>query len=188
MSKQGIWSLIHWTPLAAVVAAIALIMVACGGGNGDATPQPQDAQVTVEEVINTVETDRRRDTDATEAELRAAQIGQGLVTGDRVKTFSDSEARIDIAILDHLRIARTKPNTQWRLGQFSVDENTVIELDQGKIFVFDDGFRKGRPTIDVVTPAGPHPLEAPGSALGILQKREKPRCNASGVCASSQPN
>ena len=148
------WSLIHWTPLAALVAAIALIMVACGGGNGDPTLQPQNAQVTVEEVINTVETDRRRDTDATEADFRAAQIGQGLITGDGVKTFSDSEARIDIAIVDHLRIARTKPNTLWRLGQFSVDENTVIELDQGKIFVFDDGFPEGRPTIDVVTPAG----------------------------------
>ena len=57
-------------------------------------------------------------------------------------------------MLGHFRIARTKPNTIWRLGQFAVDRDTVIELDQGKIFVFDEGFREDRPTVDVVTPAG----------------------------------
>ena len=165
------WSLIHVTPPALLVVTTTFLMVACGGGSGDITPEPQNAQVTVEEVINTVETDRRRDTDDPEAEFQSAQLGQGLIPGDGVKTFGDSEARVDIAILDHLRIARTKPNTPWRLGQFAVDENTIIELDQGKIMVIDEGFRADRPTLEVATPAGS--AAARGTWISVEYDREK---------------
>ena len=99
-----------------------------------------------------METNRPRGSDT--GEFLNARVGQDLLTGDGVKTLRDSEARVDIVVLGHFRIARTKPNTIWRLGQFAVDRDTVIELDQGKIFVFDEGFREDRPTVDVVTPAG----------------------------------
>ena len=140
------------TLMALSIMAIAILMGACGGGNGETGPQPEDARVTVEEIVNQVETNRPRGSDT--GEFLNARVGQDLLTGDGVKTLRDSEARVDIVVLGHFRIARTKPNTVWRLGQFAVDRDTVIELDQGKIFVFDEGFREDRPTVDVVTPAG----------------------------------
>ena len=140
------------TLMALSIMAIAILMGACGGGNGETGPQPEDARVTVEEIVNQVETNRPRGSDT--GEFLNARVGQDLLTGDGVKTLRDSEARVDIVVLGHFRIARTKPNTVWRLGQFAVDRDTVIELDQGKIFVFDEGFREDHPTVDVVTPAG----------------------------------
>ena len=71
----------------------------------------------------------------------SAQIGQHLLPGDVVKTFLESEARVDIWVREFLRITRTTPDTIWRLGQFSLDQDTIIELDHGKIFLFDDGFQ-----------------------------------------------
>ena len=149
------------TLMALSIMAIAILMGACGGGNGETGPQPEDARVTVEEIVNQVETNRPRGSDT--GEFLNARVGQDLLTGDGVKTLRDSEARVDIVVLGHFRIARTKPNTVWRLGQFAVDRDTVIELDQGKIFVFDEGFREDRPTVDVVTPAGT------ASARGICE-------------------
>ena len=43
-----------------------------------------------------------------------------LLPGDDVKTFVESEARVDIRIQEFLRITRTTPDTIWRLGQFGV--------------------------------------------------------------------
>ena len=83
-----------------------------------------------------------------------AVVGQELLPGDGLMTYADSEARVDITIADYTRVSRTKPNTVWRLGQFSLQEETIIELDQGRIFLFDDvADPTGRP-FKVVTPAG----------------------------------
>ena len=135
-----------------VVAAAAVMVSACGGG--DETPVPEEARVTVEEVVNQVETDRPRGSDAGPGVFQDAQVGQNLLPGDGVKTFQDGEARVDIVIRASARIARTTPNTVWRLGQFAVDQDTIIELDQGKIFTFDAGVQEGHRPLQIKTPAG----------------------------------
>ena len=134
---------------AALVATVVAIAVVFAGGS-----PPVPAQISVKQVINTVETDRPRGLGPVTEIFLPAVVGQELLPGDGLKTFANSEARVDISIGDYTRISRTKPNTVWRLGQFSLQEGTVIELDQGKIFLFDDvSDPTGRP-FKVVTPAG----------------------------------
>ena len=43
-----------------------------------------------------------------------------MLPGDGVKTFVESEARVDIRVQEFLRITRATPDTIWRLGQFGV--------------------------------------------------------------------
>ena len=71
------------------ITAIAVLMSACGGG--EATPVPESARVTMEEVINQVETDRPRGPETGPGIFAEALIGQDLIVGDAVKTFVDSE-------------------------------------------------------------------------------------------------
>ena len=142
--------------LAVVMAA--MTAAACVGSS--ATPVPQkyritpEARVIMEEVFNIVETDRPRGSIAVAGAFKDAKVGQDLIPGDAVKTFRDSEARVDIVIRDSARFARTTPDTIWRLGQFAVDQDTVMELDQGKIFTFDSGRQEDHRPLHIETPAG----------------------------------
>ena len=61
-----------------------------------------------------------------------------MFPGDGLQTFDGSQATVDISVGEFVRVSRTKPVTVWRLGQFSVDDETIIELDQGTIFLFYD--------------------------------------------------
>ena len=130
-----------------VLAVAAVFLIRAGRG-----AETQQASIHVEEIINQVETARPREAETTE--FLPAQAGQTLLPGDGVKTSSGSEARVDIVIQKFLRIVRTTPNTVWRLGQFALEHDTVIELDQGKSFILDNGLGAGFPPVPIVTPAG----------------------------------
>ncbi|MCI0859617.1 MAG: hypothetical protein J4N81_12865, partial [Chloroflexi bacterium] len=151
MSSRRRWT-IFGTIFVVAIVAIAAVVVFLLLDNG--TPSPANARVSVQEIINKVETDRRRETAAPISNFLPAQVGQDLMPGDGVKTFPDSEARVDILVNEFLRITRTTPNTVWRLGQFALDQTTIIELEQGKMFLLDEGFAAGENPVKVVTPAG----------------------------------
>ena len=137
----------------AAVAALAAGIVAVAAVFLGGSP-PAAAQISIKELINKVETDRPRGLRPMAETYLSAAVGQELLPGDGLKTYANSEARVDITISDYTRVSRTKPNTVWRLGQFSLQEETIIELDQGKIFLFDNvADPTGRP-FKVVTPAG----------------------------------
>ena len=136
--------------IAAVVVALVLVIL-LGGDDGTAAAP---TMITLEEITNRVETERPREVSAPAAVFAAAQVGQNLVPGDGVKTFVESEARVDIRVQDFLRIIRTTPDTVWRLGQFGVNQDTIIELDDGKIFLMDDGVESDSRPLRIVTPAG----------------------------------
>ena len=134
--------------IAAAIVAVVLVILLGGSDSPVAAP----TIITVEEITNRVETERPREASA--AVFAPAQIGQNLVPGDGVKTFVESEARVDIRVQDFLRIIRTTPDTVWRLGQFGVNQDTIIELDDGKIFILDDGVESDSRPLRIVTPAG----------------------------------
>ncbi|MCH7678294.1 malate dehydrogenase, partial [candidate division KSB1 bacterium] len=94
--------------------------------------------VSVKEVTNRVEVSRSQGEGSSSARFVPATVGKDLRPGDGVKTYPNSEARVDITIGDFTRINRTAPNTMWRLGEFAVLGRTIIELQQGKIFLFDN--------------------------------------------------
>ncbi len=129
------------------VAAVAVVMF-----TGSSAEIP--AAVTVQEVVNRVEADRPRDSAPDSINFLPAAIGQDLLAGDAIKTYEGSEARVDIVVGDFIRVTRTKPNTLWRLGQFVLDEDTIIEIEQGRVFLFDDGDDPDPRPIKVITPAG----------------------------------
>ncbi len=83
-----------------------------------------------------------------------ATVGQKLIAGDGVKTHSQSEARIDISFNTASRITRTTPNTIWRLGNFGVGDDTIIELAEGKIFLLENTADGEERPIKIITPAG----------------------------------
>ena len=138
----------------AIVAAVVAVLVLVVFGDGDGAPKPEPARITVEEVVNRVETERPREPGIDQAEFLLAEVGQELSPGDGIKTFRESEARVDIVIRALTRITWSTPNTIWRLGQFAVEDGTIIELAQGKIFLLDEGAREGLRPVKVVTPAG----------------------------------
>ena len=135
------------TILCFCIIAVMPIAAACG----DDPPAPEPAHITVEEIINQVETLRPI---AAGPDFSPAQVGEQLSPGDAVRTLQDSEARVDIVVREYRRVSWTTANTIWRLGQFAVDQDTIIQLDQGTLFVFDEGFQEDRPGFEVVTPAG----------------------------------
>ena len=140
--------------LGIVAAAVVLIVIFVLLSSGDDDLRVEDVQITVAQITNQVETDRRSSPDVVTGDFVPAQVGQNLSPGDEVKTFADSEARVDMVIRDFTLITRTAPNTSWRLGQFNSRGGTVIELNQGKIFIIEKGVDDGVPLVEVVTPAG----------------------------------
>ena len=135
--------------VAAITAVGVAVVIVRGGGPESARPG-----ITLEEVINRVDTDRPREAGLESPNFIAAQVGQELVPGDGVLTFPNSQARIDITLQELLRVVRTTPDTLWRLGQFQENQDAIIELDQGKIFLLDSGADGSSLPIQVVTPAG----------------------------------
>ena len=111
------------------------------------------ADITVEEIINQVETERRRPPSLA-GSFTPALVGEKLIAGDGVKTHPQSEARIDITFSNTSRITRTTPNTIWRLGNFGVTDDTIIELEMGKIFLLENTSIGEAQPIKIVTPAG----------------------------------
>jgi len=109
----------------ALVAAVILVVVLAGGSPTVA------AEITVANVINRVETDQSRGAGPVAEHFLPAVVGQLLLPGDGVRTFMDSEARVDIRFHDYTKVSRTKPNTLWRLGQFALEYETIIELSGG---------------------------------------------------------
>ena len=144
-------SKLQFTFAGLLIAALALIASACGGGddlNGSKT------QITVEQIINDVETDRPRGSGSRGSDFQAAALGQDLIPGDSLKTFRDSEARVDVMVGGRVRIMRSKPGTIWRLGRFSIGQGAIVELEEGKLFIIDEGFGEDLPDFEVVSPVG----------------------------------
>lgn len=152
MSNRLRWTLagIGFAVITAAVVAVVLVLVL----SGDSELIPADAEITIEEIINLVETERPRGADNVSPGFLPSVVGQNLIPGDVVKTQQNSEARVDLVILEFRRVTRTTPNTLWRLGQFALDQGAIVELEQGKIFLLDGGFREGRRPVRIVTPAG----------------------------------
>ena len=71
--------LLRWTITALGIALTAVLVSACGGG--DETPVPEEARVTMQEVVNQVETDRPRGSGAVPGVYQGAQVGQALLPG-----------------------------------------------------------------------------------------------------------
>jgi len=141
-------------PLGIPIIIIATVLAAYFGGPGD-NLRAESAQISVIEIVNQVEVQRPGNSGLLEAAFGPAYVGQELWPGDLVITNKSSEARVDITIREFTRITRTMPNTVWRLGSFAEDKGAVIELDQGTIFLFDNGDgRQQNWHINVVTPAG----------------------------------
>ena len=135
--------------VAAIIGVMVVIQILRGSG-----PDPAKPSITVEEIINRVDTDRPRQGGVKSPNFIAAQVGQELTPGDRLVTFRNSQARVDITVREFLRVVRTTPNTLWRLGQFGLDQNTIIELDHGKLFLLDEGVQSENRPLRIVTPAG----------------------------------
>ena len=139
---------------ALVVAAVAIVAMLNFGSSATLPAQAGIVEITVKYVVNQVEVDQHRDDATATANFLPVTLGQELSPGDGLKTFEASEARFDISVGEFVRVSRTKPNTVWRLGQFSVDDETIIELDQGTIFLFDDNDGPSPKPLKVITPAG----------------------------------
>ena len=152
MSIRRRWILIGVGAGIAVPVIVAIVSLFVLGGNAE--PESRPSLITVEEIINQVETSRPRVAGENIAEFLPAEIGQDLLPGDGVKTFLESETRIDIRLRGLIRIIRTTPNTIWRLGRFALAQNTIIELDRGKIFLLDESQQSDGSWIKIVTPAG----------------------------------
>ena len=146
----------HWAAsiiavLGSVVGVAVVVLVFDGRPGGR---EAQEAYITVEEVINRVETARSSEAGGDISRFLPARVGQNLSPGDGIMTFRDSQSRVDIRIQEFLRIVRTTPNSVWRLGQFALDQDVIIELDQGKIFLLDEGDQADSRPVKVVTPVG----------------------------------
>ena len=112
-----------------------------------------EATVIVQEIVNLVEVNVFNFENGNLAFVDL-QLGQFLQTGNLIKTHENSSARVDISIDQFTRISRTIPETIWRLGRFAVDGEAVIELHEGKIFVFDEGDGQEHWPLHIETPAG----------------------------------
>ena len=133
--------------------AVAIVVAFPMLDKGENDVQLVKVDITVEEVINRVETERRRPPNLA-GSFTQALVGETLIPGDGVKTYPQSEARIDISFDNATRITRTTPNTIWRLGNFGVEDDTIIELVQGKIFLLEANTGGAARPIKIVTPAG----------------------------------
>ena len=146
-------TLIIGTLALSITLAVAIAVAFSITGKGEDAVQLVKVDITVEEVINRVETQRRRPPNLA-GTFTPALVGEKLIPGDGVKTYSGSEERIDITFKTASRITRTTPNTTWRLGNFGVQDATIIDLAEGKIFLLEDATGGESRPIKIVTPAG----------------------------------
>jgi hypothetical protein len=143
-----------------------IVMAVAGCTTTDNEGSSLAASITVKEVVNRVEVNGLNPTTG-DPELVELQLGQSLFPGNSVKTYRDSEARVDIAIDEFTRISRTSPETVWRIGGFSVNGGAIIELTEGKIFVFDEANGDEHWPLHVVTPAGTASARGTWLAVGF---------------------
>ena len=139
-----------------IFAVMAAVLVFINLDDINSRPEPRDVRIIVEELVNRVESDRPRGT-GQEWGFFPATVGQPLIPGDRIKTFQNSEARVDVTLGSLTRITWTTPNSTWRLGQFGLENGVIIELTQGKVFLVSEGIdpsAEGSYPVKVVTPAG----------------------------------
>jgi len=141
-----------------IFVVIGAVLVFVNLSNRDKEPEPRDVRITVEELVNQVESDRPRGTGPfgrfRTSGFSPAVVGQTLIPGDGIKTFANSEARVDVALGPLTRITRTTPNTIWRLGRFALENGVIIELTQGKVFLVSEAIDKPSQPVKIVTPAG----------------------------------
>ena len=139
------------------LGAAMVALAACGGEpdrvQTQESQEAQEATVKVQEIVNRVEVNTLHP-ETKELAFVDLQLGQALQTGNLVKTYENSSARIDISIENFRRVSRTTPKTIWRLGGFALNGEAVIELQEGKIFVFDEDDGQENWPLHVVTPAG----------------------------------
>ena len=133
------------------LGAATMAVAACGGEPDRA--QNQEATVTVQEIVNRVEVNTLH-SETNELAFVDLQLGQSLQTGNLVKTHENSSARVDISVQNFTRVSRTAPKTVWRLGRYALNGEMVIELQAGKIFVFDEDNGQENWPLHIVTPAG----------------------------------
>ena len=130
---------------------VIMALVACGSDPESA--QNQEAEVTVQEIVNRVEVNALHP-ETNEPTFVDLQLGQYLQTGNLVKTHENSTTRVDISMQGFSRVSRTNPKTIWQLGRFALDGKAVIELQEGKIFIFDDDDGDEHWPLQIETPAG----------------------------------
>ena len=137
--------------LAIWLGAAMMALTACGSERDGA--EDTATSVRVQEIVNQVEVNTL-DTETNEPVFVDLQLGQYLQTGNLVKTHKNSSARIDISIKNFNRVSRTAPRTIWQLGRFALNGDAIIELQEGKIFVFDDDDGQEHWPLHIETPAG----------------------------------
>ena len=151
------------------VGAAMLAMAACGGDSDHAKTfgpvqnsdrvqtsdgvQTQEASITVQEIVNRGQVDSLHP-ETQDLAFVDLQLGQSLQAGSLVKSHTNSSARIDISIANFTLVTRTAPETVWRLGSFALNGEAVIELQEGKIFVFDEDNGQENWPLHIETPAG----------------------------------
>lgn len=143
-----------------VIAGLAVAALFLGAvsvdSSSNAGPIPYDRPtITLEEIVNSVEVRLTESTGNGSANLIPAEIGFRLFPGDGIITHVRSEAKAEIVVQNTTRYMRTTPNTFWRVGDYGKgDEGTVIELDGGTVYIFDEETPEGRPPLKIITPAG----------------------------------
>jgi len=135
------------------IGAILMALAACGGDTNRLQTQDAEVTITVQEIVNRVEVFDLHPVTMKPAYIDL-QLGRSLMTGNLVKTHENSSARVDISIQNFTRVSRTGPKTIWQLGRFALNGEAVIELREGKIFVFDEDDGQEHWPLHIETPAG----------------------------------
>ena len=135
------------------LGVILMALAACSGDSNRLQTQEAEATITVQEIVNRVEVNGLHP-ETKEPAFVDLQLGQFLQTGNVVKTHENSSARVDISLQNFTRVSRTGPKTIWRLGRFALNGEAVIELEEGKILVFDEGDGQEHWPLHIETPAG----------------------------------
>ena len=122
--------------------AIALVVVVSTAGGARFDPGPpvegagldagaiaEEVLITVREITNLVQSQLARDQDAASPEFVRAMVGQELLPGDGIKTFQNSEARVDILVGGFTRINRTTIKDLFSLRTFLIARVRVSSLN-----------------------------------------------------------
>ncbi len=146
------------------IGVMLMAFAACTVAETD--PSSLGPSIMVKEIVNHVEVNGL-DPNTNNPAFVELELGQSLFPGNRIKTHRDSEARVDISIDQFTRISRTSPETVWHIGGFTMDGGAIIELQEGKIFVFDEDNGDEHWPLHVVTPAGTASARGTWLAVGF---------------------